>query len=441
MNQLFPKNNIRQSIFNFSFLLFLLALLFRFFKQLSSTYGFQTWQISEFLINYQGGFVRRGLLGEMLFLFASKTHLDLEWMVKFICLISFLAVCVFFIKAFLKRDYALYILPLCFFLGMGILSDNWIRKDYLMLYFFILILKSYQRNWPLAIKILMINSLFAFVLLTHEVFAFFSLPAILLLFFGQYRPKGNLLALTYAIISLLPSIFCLFVTLHYHGNATIAQAIWDSWQPIAGHNLPKVLDINAANAVSSLGWQSGTTFKEHFTMNFLAIDNDIFSLFIWLVTFPIVYYIATNFLMVFRKTELSFTENDQVILSSIIIFQLVSLLPVFFILSCDFIRIFFYCIGSAFAIFLIIPTETLNSLIPTVIRRFIIRLNASLATILTPNKTILVFLMLFIGISTYTFFLKDLVRNSMIYQILCILSKPFVILNKLWPYAFKKYLT
>jgi hypothetical protein len=432
LNMLFQKNSIKQTLLNIIFFLFLSSLLFRLLRQVFSTYSLESWQLSEFLINYQGGFVRRGLLGELLLFLTLNTNINIEWTVKIICLISFAAVCIFFIKVFLKRGYALYILPLCFFLGMGILSDNWIRKDYLMLYFFILILQVYQGNLTTTIKIAIINALFIFILLTHEVFAFFSLPIVLLLFFTLYKNKGILQSLILSILALLPSISCFLLALYYHGNSETAQTIWDSWQSVATNKTPKLISETSDNAVASIGWKSQATFRDHFTMNFLAIDKDVLSFFIWCITFPVVYYISTNILMVFRKTENSFKSDDKMVLSSILIFQLLCLLPMFIILSCDYIRIFFYWIASSFAIFLIIPNETIKSLVPFSFFNFIERLNQCLSNILLPNKSILILLILFIGISSYSFYFESMISNSLLYNVLYILSKPFVLLKKLY---------
>lgn len=431
---LFQKSNIKQTLLNTTYTLFLLSLLFRLIKQTVSTYGFESWQISEFLINYQGGFVRRGLFGEILLYIANHVNINIEWTVKIICLITLISVCTFFIRAFLKKGYSLYILPLCFFLGMGILSDYWIRKDYLMIYFFICILRIYQGNLSTFIKISIINFLFISILLNHEVFAFFSFPVILFLFFSEYKRKGTIKSCILSITYLFPSISCFLLMLYYHGDSVTAKLIWNSWQSIGSNSVYKVLDENSGNAIASIAWNSIGTFKEHFKMNFLAVDKDILSLFVWGITFPVVYYISTNVLMVFKKAESSYMHHDKMILSSILIFQLLCLLPVFIILSCDYVRIFFYWISSSFTIFLIIPTAKIENLVPSFFSKFIEHLNNCLSNILVPNKATLVLLMLFAGISSYTFYVDSLIMNSMVYNILFILSKPFVLLDKLYAY-------
>jgi len=134
LQQLFNKNNPKQTFLNVAYTVFLVSLCFLFLRQflksydLLSTCGKGTWNITEFLINYQGGFVRRGLIGEILFFFAKNFNINVEVTIKIICLICCFAVCIFFVRAFLKKGYTLYILPLYFFLGGIIISEIVLEK-------------------------------------------------------------------------------------------------------------------------------------------------------------------------------------------------------------------------------------------------------------------------------------------------------------------------
>jgi hypothetical protein len=142
---------------------------------LFSPYAYEGWLVSEFLINYQAGFVRRGLLGEILLFFAKNFNINVEWTVKIFCALCFIICCIFFVKLFMKKKYSLYILPLCFFLGGVVLSDHWIRKDYMFFCFFIPVLWFYSnQHLSLTIKLIAINILSVFIILSHEVFVFFA---------------------------------------------------------------------------------------------------------------------------------------------------------------------------------------------------------------------------------------------------------------------------
>lgn len=430
---LFQKKNIKQTLLDTTFILFLFSLLYQLTLQFFQKYGFESWQLSEFLINYEDGFVRRGLMGQILFLLTKNYHIDVEWAVKIISLISFILVCIFFIKAFLKKGYPLYILPLCFFLGMGILSDNWIRKDYLMLCFFISILLLYKGSLNTLIKMVLINILIILILFTHEIFAFLAFPIFLVLFFNEYKTKGILQSIILSLVFLSPSIFAFLLTIQYHGNTETAQNIWDSWQIITNNPLSTVTH-EGSPAVNSIGWTGKEALKLHFGLNFLATDRSVSSLFVWLVTFPVIYYIATNVLMVFTKTKNSFRIEDKTLLSFLLLFQLFWLIPVFLFLSCDYIRLFFYWVSTSFAIFLIIPTETIAKLIPSFLAVKINALNSFSSNILAPKKTTLVFLMLFLGISFYSLHIEEVITSSVLYNVLLIISKPFTIFKDILVY-------
>ena len=425
LQSILDRKNPRQTLLNVAYILFLLSLLYRFIEQLLTSYDYGSWQISEFLINYQGGFVRRGLTGEILFFFAKHFNINIEWTIKIVCLICFATVCTFFVRVFLKKGYSLYILPLCFFLGMGVLEVYWIRKDYLFFCFFISVLWLYNKNsLSIEIKLLSINILSVFGILCHEIFAFFALPILFLLLFNQYKNKRGIILAT---LSLSPSIFAFFLVVIMHGNIETAQSIWDSWCAILGKTPSEVDHWNVAG-ISAIGWTSRWALGYCFRGNFLTVDKGIISSSVWCITFPVVYYIAVNALLVFRKNENIFTNKHKTVLSSILLFQLLCLSPVFVFLSCDYMRVFFYWIASSFAIFLLVPMDKIK-LFPAVFVNFVERINKVMINILPPSKTTLVFLIMFIGICPYWFDIERAYKTTMLYNILFILSKPLIILK------------
>ncbi|MDR1682029.1 MAG: hypothetical protein LBS25_01365, partial [Candidatus Symbiothrix sp.] len=187
------KINVKIQALNVLFGLFAILLLYRLFYDFFTPYDYGSHGISSFLINYHGGFVRRGLIGEILFFFAENFNIHVEWTIKIICLLAFVLVSFFFVRQFLKKSYSLYILPLCFFLGGAILDGYWVRKDLLFFCFFIPVIWLYNKNnIPVFVKMLFINILAVFIILNHEVFAFFALPVLYLLFFNQFKIKGFL---------------------------------------------------------------------------------------------------------------------------------------------------------------------------------------------------------------------------------------------------------
>ena len=430
LQTLFDKSNIKQTLLNTAFILFLLSLLYKFTKLLFETYDYESWAITEYLVNFQGGFVRRGLLGEILLFFVRNFNLNIEWTLKIVCLISLVIVCVFFVKAFLKKGYSLYILPLCFFLGTHIAGYYWMKRDHLMFLFFIATFWVLNKINKSIAKFLIVNILVVIALLIHESFAFFTLPFLFLLFFNEYKNKGILQSIALSLVFLLPSICVFLLTLHYHGDMKTAQTIWDSWVSVANLK-PAELNESSHGALSAIGWTAEGTFKMHLRANFWHEDKGIVSVVFWSMIIPVVYYIVTNALLVFRKNENIFTNKDKTILSSVLIFQFVCLLPFFSILSCDLGRIIFYWVASSFVIFLLTPKDKIEKIFPPFLSKFVEQVNKGLTNILHPTKTTVILIMMFIGIPIAGFSLLDVVESSVAYHVLLILSKSLIALKKI----------
>jgi len=428
IQSLFNKNNPKLTILNVAYLLFLTAFLFNLIKSLVIYAPYDSFTIGEFLINYQGGFVRRGLLGEILYFFVKHFNINIILTIKIISFICFSAVSLFFIKSFIKKGYTLYILPLCFFMGAIVLNSpaaSIIKKDCLMICFLIIILWIFNKNnLSEILKILLINLFAITIILTHEVFALISLPMLFLLFSNKFKEKGFFKSIVFSGISLLPSILVFLFVLFMHGNQEISEAIWNSWTTIL--NLPQS-KANYLSAIASIGWDSKWTYTNHLRLNFLDISDSI-SVFVFsCVIFPTIYYIVTNSLLVFRKNENDYTNLNKNSFSSILIFQLVCLTPLLTILSCDYNRIIFYWISSSFVIFILCDIE---QIIPPFYARFINFINKNLSAILRPTKTSIVFLMMFIGVSPWSIRLDLVMFSTMIYNIFFTLTHITVVIRK-----------
>jgi len=414
-------HSLRLVLWNIVFVLFLLSLLGLLIRHLFSTdLGGTSW-----LINYQGGFVRRGLAGEILLFFATNFSVDVQWTIKIFCLFCYAAVSAFFIKSFLNRGYSLYILPICFFLGGPVLGGFWATKDLLFICIFIPILWVYGKDHlPLSAKVLIINTLAAFMILNHEVFAFIALPILFLLLFNLYKNNGVFRSAFLALLLLSPSILCFLLCVLHRGTPGTVSAILASWAPLLGTIATKTGEVPVA--IAALGWATDDAFRFHIQVNFLSRDWGIGSLLAWTVTFPLVYYIASNALLAFRKCEHDFTEHHKTVLSSLLFFQLLCLFPVFALLSCDYLRVIFYWTASSFALFLLVPREKIESLFPGILFHFVKHFNNVLAHVLPPSKTSLAFLMLFLGITPVFFNIIDAFRTTMFYNVLSILSFPLM---------------
>jgi hypothetical protein len=117
--------------------LFILNLIFYALYRLFKGYCKESWQITEWLINYQGGFVRRGLPGELLFSLNKYTGISTYVVILVISVSSYILLVLFIYNSFKTSGYPIIILPFVYFLGGPIINDFLIRKDVLLILIFI----------------------------------------------------------------------------------------------------------------------------------------------------------------------------------------------------------------------------------------------------------------------------------------------------------------
>ena len=140
------NNNLDKNLLiGFSFLIIVGGIL----NTLSNkTYLNDSWTIGEWLINYQGGFIRRGFLGEGIYLFSNATKISPIFIIWLISISSYyLLIKLTFIEAKNKIS-DVFLLSPCIFMA-PIIGDFLVRKDLLLLLIFLIslkLMKSKSRN-------------------------------------------------------------------------------------------------------------------------------------------------------------------------------------------------------------------------------------------------------------------------------------------------------
>ena len=96
--------------------------------------------ITEWLINYQGGFTRRGLSGETIYFLSNSLKISPIFLIWFICIFSyFLLIKLIFNEAKNKVSKVFLLSPGV--LLAPIIGDFLIRKDILLIFIFLIIFK------------------------------------------------------------------------------------------------------------------------------------------------------------------------------------------------------------------------------------------------------------------------------------------------------------
>lgn len=309
-----------------SFLKYFLILLvfFSIFKLFDNAINRDAWQYGEWLINYQSGFVRRGLIGELIYLVSYIFNQNLQ--VSFIFVISFIVITYYFLNyQLIKRvefnnlNILILFSPL-FFIFFIIISKIGIKKEIILYIFYVIYLLillsenyNYKKNWYILLPL-------PIILLVHEGFVFFLPYFLLPLLFvtDKKNSKILLLQLLYLFISSSMLTFVLYVN---KGNSEFTTAICDSlnnfapekctwWGPIAALKT----DISLTSAGSYYQGISENEFSKR--------SGNLFYLFNDLNTYSgFIFYIIYSFIpIIIFFTIKKFIKKKLLIILSIIVF-------------------------------------------------------------------------------------------------------------------------
>ncbi|WP_299991674.1 hypothetical protein [uncultured Pontibacter sp.] len=427
----------KQTTISLLFIIFILSLIFNLIKSLINGYEKESWLITEFLINYQGGFVRRGLLGEALYQFSQYSTISPYYIIIALCLASYVYLIYWYSSSLINNGFPFFILPFVFFLGSPIINNYWVRKDAIVLLFFILILHCLRKES--FIYIILTNLLFVTGILIHESIGFFGFPVIALIIYTRYSHSNFLnkqftfRRLYTTIVLLLPSLIAFASVIYFKGSRTIAGNIWDSWENIkfpiqaATHGAPPA-------AIDGISWSLQKGLR-YFYSNLMNMNYDIYAPFAWFFILLSVYFIIINInrldfkILTYKPTQAINREN----LSTILVIQLVAVIPLF-ILASDYGRWVTMWTCSTFAILLTIPEKTLSTLPPLFVRSFSHHLNNILDEYVGNSKSFIVLMSFVIGVPYYNWSMEKYIETPAsvhIIQFISTIFRQIVIMFKL----------
>ncbi|MDE7401814.1 MAG: hypothetical protein K2M87_00170, partial [Muribaculaceae bacterium] len=345
-------------------------------------------EYSEFLINYQGGFVRRGLIGEVLYQFYSFSAYPIIPVISCISYVAFFFVIIYFFHKFRKYNYSWWILLSPLFLGY---TNDIVRKDYLLYCVLIGIITLLRYSDTGIIKRIFACVLITFGLFMHEAFIFWGFPIYaLILNAKQYHKILNWILICIPLIQF--GVLCLF-----KGTPEIAQHIADSWNSV---NPGKALYSGMPSAIGAIGWNAQDTFIMHLKYNFAVAEGGYGFILLPMIILA-AYYMFTNFFFVFDKNPRHNTFDDKLALSLLYSLLVICMIPMFTVLSCDTGRNMQYLSVGTFAAFVIIPNKSIISSFPIWYKMGIIKINNYLDRILQPRRGVLIFMLLLLAISPY----------------------------------------
>lgn len=305
-----------------------------------------TWQITEVLINYQGGFVRRGLIGEIIYQLSNNFGINTIFMVY---LFSIASVVIFFyliIKDTIKKGYSILLLPTAMLLSSLFVSGHWVRKDvFIMLLFYAIVRLLKNKSF---INYIAINILLVIGTLSHEIILFIAAPILLISQLSHDNKRINIgkfvKGIATSVVCYFPALIAGILVAINKGNSATAQAIWDSWTCIG------VFNSEIQGAIEGIGW-TGEKAIEYGTVVWSTIRCGVYYPIMWSVLALSAFVI---FVWMYKlKPQIlgykPYNDFDTQESAYIIILQFIAILPLLVVFA-DTSRLFFYVVMSAYII-------------------------------------------------------------------------------------------
>lgn len=354
-------NSFASNLFRVYWLLLVVLIFSRLDVYHSLTY--YGYGVSDWLINYEGGFVRRGLGGQLLYWLYQLHPFDMIMMIKRIAGISSILFLLLLLYVFRREGWSLAILPLSCCLYFTIFQTGQ-RRDFLLLlmaYGLFVCYRNHLRrhgwHW-----LLLFMALSVVMVLFHESSFFFSIPICMVYGALSKRGDGGLSSVGSFVkffVPFVPPVVAMAAVCHYSGNAAVASAIWNSWHGLFaaypdGVESYSEVCAQMGQGVDALTWSAGETMRFHLFTNFVGdygIQNhsavEYFSVVAWLWMLAMTYFLTTHI----NSVDVSLyplSRHDQFYrISNVMLVQLVFVMPFFTIISIDWDRTLPYWIFSS----------------------------------------------------------------------------------------------
>ncbi len=187
--------------------------------------------IAEWLINYQGGFTRRGIIGEICFHIASFFNLKLRFVIflfQSLTYAIYLVLIYRFFKNYVKNKFIIFVIFTPIFLLYPVAEIEVLaRKELFLFIFFIILLNLTSNNFPKKFANLYTLFIFPIVCLIYEeviIFAPFILSALVI-----KNKSENLFSILKVSSLFIPSIILIFYFLTFplskHGHYLMTESL------------------------------------------------------------------------------------------------------------------------------------------------------------------------------------------------------------------------
>jgi hypothetical protein len=346
--------------------------------------------LTEWLINYQGGFIRRGISGEIFYQFSKIFFISANDIWLIVTCSSYLYLFYYLVRR-TKNKFRLELIISPIILGMPIYTNFLWKKDIFQLLLFLLTLLIIKKNSNVILKIIVINFLCIVALLNHESFIFYAVPSLFIISLFLWEKKNILiLKLLKSFLSFLP-IFITILIIFYatFSDLNLTQKtlnIIQSWNPLwlqIEGRLPN--DLGCFMFVASNEDGISINYKLPFFLEWYSLS--------WIALILISFYCCIQF-------TTKYSLSNKINLSKILLSQLIFLLPLFY-LGGDWSRWIFFWVISSLMIHLEFKNYNLYNII--IYRKFI----NNLLNLKIFNFIPSCWLLFFIGFPYINYFISD----------------------------------
>lgn len=328
---------------------------------------YRIFDISDWLINYKGGFIRRGLMGQILWEIEQLHLYDVRMAISIICLFASIVLLFLVLRVFKEEGWSFLILPTGFIFGFTLFRLGG-RRDMLslLLTYVLFFLFEYivYRPGKKSVGWLLFYLISLFQILMHEASFFYVFPILMLTYLMELKKnqksfcKNSLLCLLHFVpIFLTMAAVCLF-----KGDPLTAEIIWNSWEKVFS-SFPCNSDTTViGEGVDALTWGTKDTFVNHLKASYIGSHSPSYmliplSIFNLLASYLLVSRINTVDMGIIRKRQM-----NNVLMSNILLIQFIAMIPMFTILSCDWGRTIPYWLLSSMFFYHIYKNEKIDFL-------------------------------------------------------------------------------
>ena len=232
----------------FLLIFFIILSIFALLRIIDNAIQLDAWQYGEWLINYQNGFVRRGLIGEFIYFISRifKNNLQITFIITLSLIVLFYYYLNYQLLKNIKHNFITYFIifsPL-FYLFFVVISKIGIKKELVLYIYYLIYLLSLssinfkiKKNWKFII-------VFPLLLLNHEGH-FFYLPYIILPLLFIIKKNEFKILIYQSLLLLLVSSITMVLLYNFKGSAEHTLIICESlkqyvpakcdwWGPVAG---------------------------------------------------------------------------------------------------------------------------------------------------------------------------------------------------------------